>query len=226
VVSAIAKKAAAGAAFLLFAIALMLFISAGSLRYWQGWLYWIVFSAAVLIVTFYFLEHDPDLVARRTSAGPVAEPTTFQKIVQAFASILFCAEMIIPGLDYRYGWSAVPLAAIMAGDLLVAAGFAIIFMVFKENTYASGVVRVEAEQRVISTGPYARVRHPMYAGGALLLLGTPLALGSWWGLAAGVALTAVIVVRLLDEERRLAAELRGYEEYRRKVRYRLLPGVW
>ncbi len=224
--SAVAQKAFAGAAFLLLAIGLMLFVSAGSIGYWQGWLYLIIFSGAVLIVTLYFLKHDPDLVARRTSAGPIAEPTTVQKIVQGFASILFCAEMIVPGLDHRYGWSSVPVSLVVAGDVLVVAGFAVIFIVFMENSYASSVVRVEAEQRVISTGPYAHVRHPMYAGGALLLIGTPLGLGSWWGLPAGLALIAVIVVRLLDEERRLAAELKGYDEYRHKVPYRLVPRVW
>jgi protein-S-isoprenylcysteine O-methyltransferase Ste14 len=225
-VSTVARRAFAGAAFLLLVIGLMLFVSAGSLRYWQGWVYWSIFSSAVLIVTLYFLKHDPDLVARRTSVGPVAEPETIQKIIQTLASILFCGALIVPGLDYRYRWSSVPLALVVAADLLVAGGFAIVFIVFRENSYASSLVRVEAEQRVISSGPYAHVRHPMYAGGSLLLIGTPLALGSWWGMPAALALCAVIVVRLLDEERRLTAELKGYDEYQRKVPYRLVPGVW
>ncbi len=224
--SAVARKAFAGAAFLLLVMGLMLFVAAGSLRYWQGWVYWTIFSSAVVIVTLYFLERDPDLVARRTSAGPIAEPAAYQKIIQTLASVLFGAEMIIPGLDYRYRWSSMPVPLIVAGDLLVAAGFAIIFIVFRENSYASSVVRVETGQRVISTGPYAHVRHPMYAGGALLLIGTPLGLGSWWGLLAALGLIAIIVVRLLDEEHRLAAELEGYHEYRYKVPYRLVPGIW
>jgi protein-S-isoprenylcysteine O-methyltransferase Ste14 len=220
------KKAFIGAAWLLLVIALMLFISAGSIRYWQGWTYWIIFAGAVLIVTLYFLKHDPELVARRTSAGPLAEPETIQKVIQGLASLLFCAEFIIPGLSYRFGWSSVAVPLVVMGYVLVVIGFTIIFIVFLENSYASSLVRVEAEQRVISTGLYAHVRHPMYAGATLLLIGTPLALGSWWGMLATLALSAVIVARLLDEERRLAAELTGYEQYRRKVTYRLLPGVW
>lgn len=225
-VGVVARKALVGAAFLLLVIGLMLFTSAGSIRYWQGWIYWSIFASAVLIITLYFLKQDPELVARRTSAGPLAEPETIQKIIQALASILFCAEFIVSGLDYRYQWSSVPLLLVVTGDLLVAAGFAIVFIVFMQNSFASSVVRVEAEQPVISTGLYAHVRHPMYAGGALLIIGTPLALGSWRGIPAALALCAVIVVRLLDEEHRLAAELAGYEEYRRKVAYRLVPGIW
>jgi protein-S-isoprenylcysteine O-methyltransferase Ste14 len=224
--SVIERKALAGCVFLLLVIGLMLFVAAGSIRYWQGWLYWSTFAASVITITLYFLKHDPALVARRSSAGPVAEPETAQKIIQTLASILFCGELIIPGLDHRYQWSSVPLGLVMAGELLVMAGFVVVFIVLKENSYASGVIRVEAEQPVISTGLYAHMRHPMYAGGMLLLIGTPLVLGSWWGIAAALALCAVIVVRLLDEEGRLATELKGYDDYRRKVGYRLVPGVW
>jgi protein-S-isoprenylcysteine O-methyltransferase Ste14 len=222
----VGRKAFIGATWLLLAIGLMLFVSAGSMRYWQGWIYWIIFSGAVVIVTLYFLKHDPELVARRTTAGPIAEPEMLQKVIQALASILFCAEFIIAGLGYRFGWTSVPVPLVMMGDVLVVIGFAIIFIVFMENSYAASVVRVEAEQRVISTGLYAYVRHPMYAGATLLLIGTPLALGSWWGMSVTLALCAVIVARLLDEEQRLAAELQGYDQYLQKVTFRLLPGVW
>src|SRR5215470_13961155 len=116
------KKAFIGAAWLLLVIGLMLFVSAGSIRYWQGWTYWVIFSGAVLIVTLYFLKHDPELVARRTSVGPVAEPETIQKVIQALASILFCAELIIPGLDRRFGWSSVPVPLVVIGDVLVVIG--------------------------------------------------------------------------------------------------------
>ena len=224
--NSVTKKATAGAACLLLVMALMLFVSAGSIRFWQGWIYWSVFSISVLVITIYFLRHDPNLVARRTSAGPIAEPEPIQKVIQAIASVLFCALLIVPGLDHRFQWSSVRFPLVLAGDTLVAISFAIIFMVFKENSFASGVVQVEKGQRVISTGPYAYVRHPMYAGAGLLLIATPLALGSWWGIPVGLVLCAVIVVRLFDEERQLAADLSGYEEYRRKVPYRIVPGIW
>jgi protein-S-isoprenylcysteine O-methyltransferase Ste14 len=222
----VTKKAIAGATWLLLVMALMLFVSAGSIRFWQGWIYWSVFCTSVVAITIYFLKHDPNLVARRTTAGPIAEPEPIQKIIQAIASALFCALLIVPGLDHRFQWSWVWFPLVLAGNALVAISFAIIFVVFKENSFASGVVQVEKEQRVISTGLYAYVRHPMYAGAGLLLIATPLALGSWWGIPVGLMLCAVIVVRLFDEERRLAADLSGYEEYRRKVPYRIVPGVW
>ena len=224
--NSVTKKALAGAAWLLLVMALMLFVSAGSIRFWQGWIYWSIFCLWVVVITTYFLRHDPNLVARRTSAGPIAEPEVTQKVIQGIASALFCALLIVPGLDHRFRWSSVQFTLVLAGDTLVAVSFAIVFLVFKENSYAAGVVQVEKEQPVISTGLYAYVRHPMYGGGALLLIATPLALGSWWGLPVALLLCAVIVVRLFDEERRLAAELPGYEEYRRKVQYRIVPGVW
>jgi protein-S-isoprenylcysteine O-methyltransferase Ste14 len=222
----VAKKAIAGATWLLLVMALMLFVPAGSIRFWQGWIYWSVFCASVVAITIYFLKHDPNLVARRTSAGPLAEPEPIQKIIQAIASALFCALLIVPGLDHRFQWSRVWFPLVLAGNVLVAISLAIVFVVFKKNSFASGVVQVEKEQRVISTGLYAYIRHPMYAGAGLLLIATPLALGSWWGIPVGLMLCAVIVVRLFDEERRLAADLSGYEEYRRKVPYRIVPKVW
>jgi protein-S-isoprenylcysteine O-methyltransferase Ste14 len=222
----VAKKAIAGATWLLLVMALMLFVPAGSIGFWQGWIYWSVFCASVVAITIYFLKHDPNLVARRTSAGPLAEPEPIQKIIQAIASALFCALLIVPGLDHRFQWSRVWFPLVLAGNVLVAISFAIVFVVFKENSFASGVVQVEKEQRVISTGLYAYVRHPMYGGAGLSLIATPLALGSWWGIPVGLMLCAVIVVRLFDEERRLAADLSGYEEYRRKVPYRIVPKVW
>jgi protein-S-isoprenylcysteine O-methyltransferase Ste14 len=222
----VTKKAIAGAAWLLLVIGLMLFVPAGSIRFWQGWIYWGIFSISVGVITIYFLRHDPDLVARLTSAGPISEPESIQKVIQAIASVLFCALLIVPGLDHRFQWSSVRFPLVLAGDTMVAISFAVIFSVFKENSFASGVVQVEKEQRVISTGLYAYVRHPMYAGAGLLLVATPLALGSWWGIPVGLVLCAVIVVRLFEEERRLAADLSGYEEYCRKVPHRIVPGVW
>jgi protein-S-isoprenylcysteine O-methyltransferase Ste14 len=219
-------RSIAGGAFLATVVALMLFVPAGTIHYWQGWVYWLVFFGSVTVITVYFLKYDPALVERRTHAGPIAEPETSQKIIQAFATVLFGAGLIVPGLDYRYGWSAMPVPLVVAGDILIAISFAIVFVVLMENTYAASIIKVESEQRVISTGLYAHVRHPMYAGALLGLLATPLALGSWWALPIPLAMCAVIAIRLLDEERRLAAELPGYDDYCRKVHWRLLPGVW
>lgn len=207
-------------------LALLLFLPAWSLRFWEAWVYWTLFSASVLLITLYFLKHDPDLIGRRLEVGPGSEPEKGQKIIQAIASLLTCALFLIPGFDHRLHWSAVPIPIVLSADVLVASGFLIIFFVFRKNSHTAGVVKVEAGQQVISTGPYRLVRHPMYAGSMLLFLATPFALGSSWALLAAVPLCGVIVVRLLDEERFLSAHLPGYDAYRRKVRYRLIPVVW
>lgn len=185
-----------------------------------------LFGISVLMITLYFLKHDPGLVNRRLDAGPGAEHEKIQKIIQAIASVLVCALIIVPGFDHRFHWSAVPTAIVLSADVMVALGLLMVFFVFRANSYAASVVKVEASQPVIETGPYRLVRHPMYAGGLLALLATPLALGSPWGLLVGIALCGVIVARLLDEERFLSAHLPGYDAYCRKVRYRLVPMVW
>ena len=208
------------------ALALLLFLPAWTLRFWEAWLYWAVFSLAVILITLHFLEHDPGLIGRRLEAGPGAERRQSQKVIQSLASLLFCATFMVPGFERRFHPAALPVPLVLAADLLVAAGFAIVFRVFRENSYASSAIEVAAGQRVISSGPYAHVRHPMYAGAGLMLLATPPALGSRWALACVLPLCGVIVARLLDEERYLSASLPGYEEYRRKVRYRLIPHVW
>ena len=138
----------------------------------------------------------------------------------------FFALLILPGLDHRCGWSTAPLAVVIAGDVLVAAGFYVVFFVYKENSFSSATIEVAKDQRVIATGPYAIVRHPMYAGGSLLLIGTPLALGSYWGLLAFVAMSPFLLWRIFDEERFLERNLPGYMEYRGKVRWRLIPGIF
>lgn len=210
----------------LIALAVLIFLSAGSLRYWQGWIFWVHFSAWVGAVTLYFLKHDPALVERRLRAGPGAERKASQKPIQLAAAIIFAATFVGSALDYRFGWSQVPVWVVAAGNILIAAGFLGVFAVFRENTFASAIIEVAVDQKVISTGPYAIVRHPMYAAALLLFLGMPLALGSWWGMLAIVPLTAILAVRLLDEETYLARNLPGYETYRAEVRYRLVPGLW
>ena len=132
----------------------------------------------------------------------------------------------MPVFDHRFGWSLVPVYAALTGDGLVAIGFFIVFLVFKENSYTSGTIEVAAEQKVVSTGPYALVRHPMYAGALILLCGIPVSLGSWWGLFTLIPMTMVLVWRLLNEEKFLTRNLSGYSEYCDRVRYRLAPFVW
>jgi protein-S-isoprenylcysteine O-methyltransferase Ste14 len=163
---------------------------------------------------------------RRVNAGPRAEKENSQKIMQVLATIAFIAVLALPAFDHRLCWSPVPSYVAVAGDVLVVLGLLIVFPVFKENTYTAGVITVETGQKVISTGPYARVRHPMYAGSLVMLLGVPLALGSSWGLITFIPITIVIVWRLLEEEKFLLENLPGYSEYRNRVRYRLVPYIW
>jgi len=158
--------------------------------------------------------------------GPAAEKDPNQKIIMIFTSLGFIGLMIFPALDHRFVWSRMPPCVALAGDLLVALGFLVIFFVFKENTFSSATIELAPNQKVISTGPYAVVRHPMYAGALVLLLGIPIALGSWWGLLVLVSMLPALIWRLLDEEKFLAGNLTGYAEYQNKVRFRLIPLVW
>jgi protein-S-isoprenylcysteine O-methyltransferase Ste14 len=219
-------KSMLGLAFLLVVLALALFVSAGSLSFWQAWVYLGVFAVCTLLITRYLIKHDQKLLASRVKAGPVAETQKSQQLIQSLASLLFIGLLIVPGLDYRLDWSNVLPVVSLICDGFVALGFYVVFLVFRENSYTSAVIEVSQEQKVIDTGPYRMVRHPMYSGASLLLIFTPLALGSWVALPLPVALILVVVVRLLEEEKFLSANLSGYEAYRQTVRYRLVPFIW
>lgn len=219
-------KAALGLTNLVVVLALALFVPAGTLRWVQGWVLLGLFSASSLAITVYLARKDPALLQRRTQAGPFAEKERDQKIIQGLASILFLSTVVVPAIDHRYGWSHASLPLVAVGDALVLIGFLFVLLVFRENTFTSSVIEVALEQRVIDSGPYAIVRHPMYAGALVLVAGIPMALGSVVGLAAFPPFAAVIVWRLLDEERFLLSRLPGYAAYRERVRYRLVPGVW
>ena len=175
-------KAIGGLLGTLLVMAAVLFLSAGTVRYWQAWTFLAVFSFSSIAITMYLMKNDPELLERRVRGGPTAEKETSQKIIQSLTSLAFIAMLVVPGLDHRFAWSSVPFYAGVAGNILVAVGFIIIFFVYKENSFTSATIDVYAGQTVISTGPYALVRHPMYVGALLMLLGMPLALGSWWGL--------------------------------------------
>jgi len=212
--------------FLAVVMGLVLFEAAGTIRYWQAWIYLLIFFGASILTTVYLMRRDPALLERRMTGGPTAETRPAQKIIMVFTSIGFIALLVVPALDRRWGWSTVPVAIVIAGNLLVAIGFAFIFRVYKENTYTAATIQLAENQTVISTGPYAVVRHPMYASALLYLLGTPLALGSYWGLVPLVATLPFLIWRLFDEETFLTKNLTGYAEYKTKVRQRLIPGVW
>lgn len=207
-------------------LGLFLFVPAGSLNFWQAWVYSIIFVGSSAIITFYLWRTDPELLARRVNAGPGAEKEKTQKLIQIFSFIEFIAFLIIPAFDYRFGWSNVPLYIVILGDILVILGFFLFFLVLRENAFASAIIEVTDGQKVITTGPYSIVRHPLYVSGLIMMLGTPIALGSWWGLLMFIPFTLGIVWRLLDEEKFLSKNLPGYTEYCQKVRCRLIPFLW
>jgi protein-S-isoprenylcysteine O-methyltransferase Ste14 len=207
-------------------VAALLFVAAGKINYWQAWIFLAVFFGSSFAITAYLAKHDPALLERRLVAGPGAEKEKSQKIIQVLAMVAFIAIFVFPAIDHRYGWSLVPASVAVAGDILIAMGFLAVFLVFRENSYASSIIEVGAEQKVVATGPYAVVRHPMYSGALVMLIGVPLALGSWWGLLMVIPITVVLVWRLLEEEKFLTKNLPGYSEYHNKVRFRLLPFIW
>jgi protein-S-isoprenylcysteine O-methyltransferase Ste14 len=219
-------KTILGFLFLMLVLALVLFLSAGSLSFWLAWVYLGVFALCTILITAYLIKYDQKLLAGRVKAGPVAETQKSQQIIQSLASLFFIGLFIVPGLDFRFHWSQVPQVVSLISDGLVALGFIIVFLVFRENSYTSAIIEVSEEQKVISSGPYRIVRHPMYAGAALLLIFTPLALGSWVALPFPLPLILVVAVRLLEEEKFLLQNLTGYTEYRQNVHYRLIPFIW
>jgi protein-S-isoprenylcysteine O-methyltransferase Ste14 len=205
---------------------LLLFFSAGTIRYWQAWIYLVLFFGLSAVMTRDLLVRDPALLQRRMKGGPTAERRPRQRIIMLGASLGFIALIVVPALDFRFKWSVIPIGVVLFGDLLFVIGFGFIGRVYRENTYSSATIEVFQGQKVISSGPYALVRHPMYASAILYLIGTPLALGSYWGLLALVFMLPFLVWRLLDEEQVLARELPGYTDYQARVRYHLIPGIW
>jgi protein-S-isoprenylcysteine O-methyltransferase Ste14 len=222
----VVRQAFAGLARSLAIAALLLFVPAWSLRYVQGWIFLVVLFVFSLVIILYFAKHDQALLTRRMRNGPVDEKRLSQKIIQTVTSIFGLALMVLPGFDYRWHWSDVPEILNVIGFLGIVLGFAIVFFVFRENSFASGIVEVATDQRVISSGLYAHMRHPMCAGATILFLSTPLALGSYWALIPAFVECTMIVIRLLDEEKFLTVKLPGYAAYYGRVRYRLLPGIW
>ena len=204
----------------------LIFGAAGDLWFWQAWAFLAVFFGASALITRDLIAHDPALLERRLKGGPTQETEPAQRLIMIFMSLGFVALIVVPGLDRRFGWSQAPPVVAVAGDVLIAAGFFVAYLVFKANAFASSTIGVAEGQTVVSSGPYAIVRHPMYAGALIYLLGTTLALGSYWGLAVLALMLPILIWRLVDEERVLDERLPGYSDYKRKVRYRLLPGLY
>lgn len=208
------------------AMMLFLFVPAGTVRYWQGWVFLAVFFGATVVITLSLWRTDRALFERRMRGGPLAETRPTQKLIQAFLLLAFLSTVVVPALAFRWHGAALPPAVCLLGDGLVALGFWIISRAFRANSFAAATVEVGARQTVVTTGPYAVVRHPMYSGALFQFLGIPLALGSASGLWASLVVVLGIVLRLLDEEKLLVRDLDGYEAYRRQTRYRLIPYVW
>jgi len=219
----ITRRAILAAASAVVFFCLLFFAPAGTFAYWQAWAYMGVVLIPMLFVLVYMLRSAPELLARRLQ---MRERERTQQGVISFGIVFLIGAFLLPGFDRRWGWSSMPWWVVVAADLLVLLGYAMIFRVFRENRYTSRTVQVEQGQQVISTGPYARVRHPMYVGVLVFYLASPIALGSWWAFLPAAVIIPILVVRILNEEQVLERDLPGYKEYKQKVRYRLVPGIW
>jgi protein-S-isoprenylcysteine O-methyltransferase Ste14 len=189
---------------------------------------WVVLAVVAVtnIPLTQFITKTPRLLAARTKAGPRAEKRPSQKLIMGLIGLSSVATYIVAGLDHQFHWSNVPPWLAITGDLLVALGMGMVYWVFKENVFASATVEIATDQKVITTGPYAIVRHPMYASVTVYVIGMPLALASYWGLLASILTVLGLVWRVFDEEGMLASGLPGYREYCASVRWRLVPGAF
>ncbi len=201
----------------------MFFLPAWTFHYWQAWVYLGVISIPMIVIVRYLYVHDPALLERRMR---MKERQKAQRLVIAGTWLQFLASFGLPGFDHRLGWSHMPVACIIVADILVFLGYMIVAAVFRANTYASRVVEVEKGQRVITTGPYAVVRHPMYAGLLIFYLFSSLALGSWWAAIPASLIAPFLMIRIKHEEAEMMSGLEGYREYTQKTRFRLVPGIW
>jgi protein-S-isoprenylcysteine O-methyltransferase Ste14 len=209
--------------FALLILGLMLFCSAGTFRYWQAWAYVAILFIPMLGVMAYFLRKDPGLLERRMRTK---EKERKQKWIHWLSLPAFIGAFLLPGFDRRYGWSDVPPFIVIIADATILAGYGLCVLVMRENRYASRVVEVEENQRAICSGPYAVIRHPFYLGGLIIFLLSPLALGSYWGILPALLLIFIYIARIRNEEKVLAEKLPGYREYLKRVRFRLIPGIW
>lgn len=204
-------------------VVLIVILPAGTWAYWQGWMYLATLFVPMFLIIPYFMLTDPELLKRRMR---MREKEATQRKIIGLSYLYFLTAFILPGLDVRYGWSQVPPLVSIIADLFVLAGYITFVIVMKFNSYLSRVVEVDADQKVVSNGPYGIVRHPMYAGVSLLYLASPLALGSYWAIIPAVFIVPLLVARIRNEEEVLLRDLPGYAEYTHQVKYRLVPGLW
>lgn len=207
-------------------LGLLLFLPAWTFAYWRAWVFIFVFLTCVNAIGLYLSLKNPELLERRKKVGPAAEQSPLQKLIMAVAFLGLLTLIIFCALDYRFGWSPAPAWASLAGDGLVALGLYMNFLVFRANSFGGSTVEIFEGQQLITTGPYALIRHPMYAGVLVMMVGVPVALGSWFGLVVLALILPFLIVRILDEEKLLKRDLPGYAEYMQKVRYRLVPYIW
>lgn len=219
-------KGVVSAALGLVAFGLMLFLPAGTFHYWQAWVFLAVFAFYTWIPSVYLVRKNPAALERRMHAGPLAETRTLQQIVSTVVFICFPAMLVVSALDHRFGWSPVPTTVTVVGDILVAVGLGVAMLVVAQNGYAAANITVESGQTLVSTGLYGLVRHPMYSGSVIMMVGVPLALDSYWGLVFVIPALVALALRIRDEEELLQQQLSGYSEYEQQVHYRLVPFVW
>jgi protein-S-isoprenylcysteine O-methyltransferase Ste14 len=222
----IVLQSLASVAFGLVFFGLALFWPAGTFHYWQAWVFIFVFIFATMGPSLYLAVKMPDALQRRMKAGPFAETRPLQKVIIAGTVLSVAAVLVVSAFDHRFGWSTVPTAVVVIGMVLVFLGLTMAQFVVIQNNYAGATVTVEADQELVSTGLYGFVRHPMYVGTLVMMVGTPLALDSYWGLVGLAPALLILALRITDEEKMLREELDGYQEYMQKVPYRLVPGVW
>ncbi len=204
-------------------LGLIILLPAGTLIFWQAYTYFAILVVPMIFVIFYFLKKDPKFLERRIRTK---EKEKHQKLLSILSTTIFLVGFIITGLDHRYFWSNVPIYIVITADIIVLLGYLLIFFVFKQNSYASRIIEVDENQKVISTGPYKIVRHPMYLGVLIMFLATPIALGSYWAIIPFAILPVILILRILNEEKLLSKNLQGYDEYCQKTRFRLIPFIW
>ena len=204
-------------------VGLLIFLPAGTLSYTYGWLLVSLLFGPMLIAGFVMLSKSPEFLKKRLDAK---EKQGTQKGVVAFSGLMFIVGFVVAGLDFRFGWSKMPLWVTIVASALFLVAYALYAEVMRENAYLSRTIKVEQGQTVVDTGLYGIVRHPMYAVTLLLFLAMPLVLGSWYALIVFAFYPAIIIVRLKDEEELLTKELPGYAQYKQKVKYRLIPFIW
>lgn len=202
---------------------LMFFLPAGTIKYWAAWIYIGIIIFPMLLVFRYFIKRDPELLERRMRHR---EKEKEQKLIIRLSGLYFFAAFVLPGFDYRFGWSDVSGYIIILADIVILIGYFIFALVLRENSFASRIIEVEEDQKVISTGPYSIVRHPMYSGVLIMYLLSPVALASYWAVIPASLLLPLIIFRVINEEKVLIHELKGYKEYKQKVKYRIIPGIW